>query len=113
MSIAQRSYRLGLIARSASHFWSGCGPTEEPKMKDRDNFQMSRREVLVGTAASVAATSVVSKGHAEDAAGAVPAAAAGAPSMVNVSLQVNGNSSDLHLDTRTTLLDALREHLHL
>jgi xanthine dehydrogenase YagT iron-sulfur-binding subunit len=81
-------------------------------MKDRDIFQMSRREVLVGTAASVATTSVVSKGHARDASSAVPAEAA-APSMVNVSLQVNGNRSDLHLDTRTTLLDALREHLHL
>jgi xanthine dehydrogenase YagT iron-sulfur-binding subunit len=81
-------------------------------MKDGDDFQMNRRDVLVGTAASVA-TSVVAKSHAQDAAGAVPAAEAGAPSMVNVSLQVNGNSSDLHLDTRTTLLDALREHLHL
>ena len=30
-----------------------------------------------------------------------------------VSFQVNGESHALHLDTRTTLLDALREHLHL
>jgi xanthine dehydrogenase YagT iron-sulfur-binding subunit len=30
-----------------------------------------------------------------------------------VSLRVNGDSHDLELDLRTTLLDALREHLHL
>jgi xanthine dehydrogenase YagT iron-sulfur-binding subunit len=31
----------------------------------------------------------------------------------DVSLQVNGERRDLRLDTRTTLLDALREHLEL
>jgi xanthine dehydrogenase YagT iron-sulfur-binding subunit len=31
----------------------------------------------------------------------------------DVSFEVNGKTSSLHLDTRTTLLDALREHLHL
>jgi xanthine dehydrogenase YagT iron-sulfur-binding subunit len=30
-----------------------------------------------------------------------------------MSLRVNGNAFDLDLDVRTTLLDALREHLHL
>jgi len=30
-----------------------------------------------------------------------------------ISLTVNGNDSDLEIDVRTTLLDALREHLHL
>jgi xanthine dehydrogenase YagT iron-sulfur-binding subunit len=33
--------------------------------------------------------------------------------MHKVSFVVNGKSHDLDLDTRTTLLDALREHLHL
>jgi xanthine dehydrogenase YagT iron-sulfur-binding subunit len=36
-----------------------------------------------------------------------------APAMVNVSMRVNGAIHNLDLDTRTTLLDALREHLHL
>src|SRR5262249_30309127 len=40
---------------------------------------------------------------------AVPPAAARS----TVSLSVNGEAHDLELDTRTTLLDALREHLHL
>ena len=33
--------------------------------------------------------------------------------MAKVSFQVNGKACDLDLDTRTTLLDALRENLHL
>ena len=33
--------------------------------------------------------------------------------MTQVSFNVNGQSHTLELDTRTTLLDALREHLHL
>jgi xanthine dehydrogenase YagT iron-sulfur-binding subunit len=40
--------------------------------------------------------------------------APGATSVTSkVSLNVNGKVRDLQLDTRTTLLDALREHLHL
>ncbi len=36
-----------------------------------------------------------------------------APSTATVSFEVNGRQSELVLDTRTTLLDALREHLQL
>lgn len=35
------------------------------------------------------------------------------PVLAEVTLDVNGTSHRLKLDTRTTLLDALREHLHL
>jgi xanthine dehydrogenase YagT iron-sulfur-binding subunit len=35
------------------------------------------------------------------------------PSSMNVMLQINGTPHALDVDTRTTLLDALREHLHL
>ncbi|GLS93621.1 aldehyde dehydrogenase iron-sulfur subunit [Piscinibacter gummiphilus] len=38
--------------------------------------------------------------------------ASGVPTM-KVSFTVNGTAQTLELDTRTTLLDALREHLHL
>ncbi|HXW23225.1 MAG TPA: aldehyde dehydrogenase iron-sulfur subunit PaoA [Xanthobacteraceae bacterium] len=41
------------------------------------------------------------------------AAALGEPVMSNVSFTVNGKARALELDPRTTLLDALREHLHL
>lgn len=37
----------------------------------------------------------------------------GPGTVMKVSLQVNGKACELELDTRTTLLDALREHLHL
>jgi xanthine dehydrogenase YagT iron-sulfur-binding subunit len=49
--------------------------------------------------------------------GAVPAAAAqpagGAAAPLDIALRVNGVEHRLELDPRTTLLDALREHLHL
>jgi xanthine dehydrogenase YagT iron-sulfur-binding subunit len=45
------------------------------------------------------------------AAAATPEAATGSP--VSLQLEVNGQTHDLSLDPRTTLLDALREHLAL
>ena len=57
-------------------------------------------------------------GAATAAGGALPpvhaqkASPADTPSVARVSLQVNGKRQELELDTRTTLLDALREHLH-
>jgi xanthine dehydrogenase YagT iron-sulfur-binding subunit len=49
--------------------------------------------------------------------GSIPEAAAQAagalPTPLNVVLRVNGTEHRLALDPRTTLLDALREHLHL
>jgi xanthine dehydrogenase YagT iron-sulfur-binding subunit len=78
----------------------------------RSGFDLTRRELLKLTAAT----------GGELAAGpllpgvAPPAAAQGAdaaPPPVNVVLRVNGAEHRLTLDPRTTLLDALREHLHL
>src|SRR4051812_35598784 len=77
-------------------------------------FELSRRNMLMGTAATVAWGVSPSDLHAQ--ASAIPAAsapAAGAPSMAKVSFTVNGTPREIELDTRTTLLDALREHLHL
>lgn len=66
---------------------------------------ISRRGVLVAGAATAAMTNVAG-------ADAQPAPAA-APSSAKVGLVVNGKRRELELDTRTTLLDALREHLQL
>jgi xanthine dehydrogenase YagT iron-sulfur-binding subunit len=44
---------------------------------------------------------------------AQPVAAAPAPAPVPVTFEVNGTRHSLSIDTRTTLLDALREHLSL
>jgi xanthine dehydrogenase YagT iron-sulfur-binding subunit len=46
-------------------------------------------------------------------ANAQPAHPDGLQQSFEVSFEVNGKTSNLRLDTRTTLLDALREHLHL
>ncbi|MBB3349469.1 xanthine dehydrogenase YagT iron-sulfur-binding subunit [Sphingomonas sp. BK069] len=69
-------------------------------------IEMSRRGVLAGSAASAVAAAAP--------AGATPqrTPASATPTMP-VRLTVNGEKRELALDPRTTLLDALREHLHL
>lgn len=75
------------------------------------DFELSRRGVLLGGAASVATVSAAPV-EAEAAPPAAPPGA-GAPVMAKLAFEVNGTARRLELDTRTTLLDALREHLHL
>jgi xanthine dehydrogenase YagT iron-sulfur-binding subunit len=70
-----------------------------------DASEFTRREVLKIGGVAVAAT-VPLVGHAY-------APGSDAPVSVNVKLKVNGKAHALKLDTRTSLLDALREHLHL
>jgi xanthine dehydrogenase YagT iron-sulfur-binding subunit len=76
---------------------------------------LSRRDLLIVGAASVAGAALPATARAAspDAATLTAASdrAGGVPS--RVSLTVNGEARALSLDTRTTLLDALREHLHL
>ena len=76
------------------------------------DFDVTRRELLKLTAATGGALAAgrLLPGTAPPAA----AQAANAPATpVNVILRVNGAEHRLTLDPRTTLLDALREHLHL
>ncbi|HEX2337252.1 MAG TPA: aldehyde dehydrogenase iron-sulfur subunit PaoA [Hyphomicrobiaceae bacterium] len=75
-------------------------------MQDPSDFEITRRDLLKVGAVSVAvsAAPLVAKGQAP---------AADAPVMSKVSFNVNGQSYNLKLDTRTSLLDALREQLHL
>lgn len=79
-------------------------------MKSSPPFDVSRRDLLVGSGAAVAATATAKAARAQSAVG-LPAPAA--VQTASVSLEVNGTRRDLTLDTRTTLLDALREHLKL
>jgi xanthine dehydrogenase YagT iron-sulfur-binding subunit len=87
-------------------------PTELlPDAPSSIDLSISRRDLLIAGAASVAATTASADAHA---AATPPSAAADAVvPMMQVSLRVNGQARELKLDTRTTLLDALREHLHL
>ncbi|MGJ3699480.1 aldehyde dehydrogenase iron-sulfur subunit PaoA [Variovorax sp. AFSI2.2] len=72
---------------------------------------ISRRDALIAGAATAAAVS--SSAPTAAAAQAAPSASASAVPRSKLSLNVNGRVHSLELDTRTTLLDALREHLHL
>jgi len=69
---------------------------------------ISRRDALIAGAATAAAVS-----SSAPAAAAQAAPSASAVPRAKLSLNVNGRVHSLELDTRTTLLDALREHLHL
>src|SRR3989440_3495520 len=83
-------------------------------------FDATRRELLKITAATGSALAV---GHILPAAEAAEAAQGGnaaatqaadaGPTALDVVLRINGIERRLTLDPRTTLLDALREHLHL
>lgn len=77
-------------------------------MQTPKQLEISRRDLLITSAATVAATGV-----------AAPLAAAAQTSgstmdlTTSVAFSVNGEKRTLVVDNRTTLLDALREHLHL
>jgi xanthine dehydrogenase YagT iron-sulfur-binding subunit len=71
------------------------------------------RRVLVATAATAATATTPGHAQAQPAPAAGAAVNPGAPSLSSVTLRVNGEARALNLDTRTTLLDALREHLQL
>ena len=75
-------------------------------MKSPTDLEISRRHLMIGAAASVAVTARPSAGSAQ-------ATAVEVPAVSSVSFSVNGTTRELKLDTRTTLLDALRESLQL
>jgi xanthine dehydrogenase YagT iron-sulfur-binding subunit len=75
-------------------------------MQKFDEFAPNRRDVLLATAASTALAGTAAQA-------APTATSVVTPVMSKVAFKVNGKDQTLELDTRTTLLDALREHLHL
>jgi xanthine dehydrogenase YagT iron-sulfur-binding subunit len=79
-------------------------------MSKSGRFEVTRRELLIVGAASVTASAIPLYARTQAPGDEAPV---GAPVIAKVSLEVNGQSRALELDTRTTLLDALREHLHL
>ena len=84
-------------------------------MRSPGDFRFSRRDLLIVGAASLTAPAlgVTTSTFVAKAEVALKPAVPGAPVMSKVSFTVNGKARELELDTRTTLLDALREHLHL
>ncbi|WP_294290852.1 aldehyde dehydrogenase iron-sulfur subunit PaoA [uncultured Sphingomonas sp.] len=76
-------------------------------LEHEQSFCVSRRGLMAGTAATAALSAVPSA----DADAAAPAAER--PAMMPVTLEVNGKRRAIEVDTRTTLLDLLRENLKL
>lgn len=72
-------------------------------MPHHEDLEFSRRGLLAGAASGTALTGSVAAQTSDQ----------GVSSLTRTTLRVNGARHDLDLDTRTTLLDALRENLHL
>ena len=78
-------------------------------------FDPKRRRFLQASAASgaIASAPMLTGAEAATTAPAVATPGSATPSTVNVHLRVNGTDHQVMLDPRTTLLDAVRERLHL
>ena len=79
-------------------------------MDDFSDLKLTRRDLLIAGAISASAAAVPSVAAPQYSA---PAAESQTPVTSKVTIRVNGKPQQLELDTRTTLLDALREHLHM
>jgi xanthine dehydrogenase YagT iron-sulfur-binding subunit len=88
-------------------------------MNDLSDVKISRRDLLIAGAISATSAAVPTVAGAQNSSAATAATAASAPPAAaapvinHVTLVVNGQSRAVEVDTRTTLLDVLRENLHL
>ncbi len=79
---------------------------------ERISLEFTRREFLIaGSAAMAMAVFTRAYGAPLGTPSLTPTTDPGTP--LKVAFKVNGQARELELDPRTTLLDALREHLHL
>lgn len=78
-------------------------------MEESNESMITRREMIVGTTAAVA---VIVLSNVTGLQAALPRPTVPL-SLAKVSFTVNGKNHNLELDTRTTLLDALREHIQI
>jgi len=76
-------------------------------MNSPDSLELSRREFLLTGSAATAV------GVMPFTAVAAPTPVAGQGAVATLTIKLNGQTRELRIDTRTTLLDALREHLHV
>lgn len=81
-------------------------------MKSTRHINQPRRDVLIGGVVSATAAALPAIVHAQ-ARDTPPTGFAPAPVIEEVTLQINGKAVTAEVDTRTTLLDLLREKLHL
>jgi xanthine dehydrogenase YagT iron-sulfur-binding subunit len=89
------------------------GMDYDPK-DDAPDIDTARRELLIVGALSATAAALPGAANAQAAsADAARTASTPAPVMAKVALRINGQRYEREVDTRTTLLDLLREQLHL
>jgi len=85
-------------------------------MDHSSDINQTRRGLMIGGALSVTAAAIpVGAAAQTPGPGITPAPATTTPAPVSskVTLRVNGQRHEMEVDTRTTLLDMLREHMHL
>ncbi len=80
-------------------------------VRDAGSPGFSRRKFLTTTVASTITLTMLDKGGADAAPPAVQPKDASAP--LDMTMRINGQDRHVAMDVRTTLLDALREHLNL
>ena len=78
----------------------------ELDMQSLTQLEISRRDLLISSAATVAVSGVAAEAAAQSPGNAMTYT-------TKISFTVNGEIHDLDVDNRVTLLDVLREHLHL
>ena len=83
-----------------------------PRTPSGDGLRLSRRQVLIGTAGSAVTAALASTEFAQ-AAQDTSAGSSDAPASSHVAFTLNGRRYSLDVDNRATLLDVLRERLHL
>ena len=81
-------------------------------MTDSSDINQTRRDLLIGGALSATAAALPTMACAQGP-DTGQAATTPAPVTAQLALRVNGQRYEMALDTRTTLLDMLREHLRL
>jgi xanthine dehydrogenase YagT iron-sulfur-binding subunit len=90
----------------AEHSFIGLHGAKERSMETLEAIEIRRRALLISASA-------VTLARGFPALAAVKPATDEDPVVSKVTFQVNGQARHLELDARTSLLDALREHLHL
>jgi xanthine dehydrogenase YagT iron-sulfur-binding subunit len=82
-------------------------------VRSSDSFHVTRRDLMIVGATAIAAHAAPAVALEQPADLADFTAARSESFFPTVGFNVNGEPRSLQVDTRTTLLDALREHLHL
>jgi xanthine dehydrogenase YagT iron-sulfur-binding subunit len=81
-------------------------------MTEFESNGVTRRDFLIASTATVAVTALPLSGKAQTLPSNVTSTAGRREEVLPLTLTINGRQHALNVDTRTTLLDVLREHLH-